>query len=200
MGQIKVTQCPMEGLYVIQPQVFGDERGHFMETYSRRDMEAAGLGMEFIQDNHSMSVKGTLRGLHFQRKHPQGKLVRVVKGKIFDVAVDLRKDSATCGDWYGVELTAENRKQLYIPEGFAHGFLVLSDTAECCYKCTEFYDPADEDGLAWNDPTVGIRWPELTGHYSGSASAKGYALADGTPLKLSEKDQKWKRMENIFPV
>ncbi len=200
MGQIKVTQCPMEGLYVIQPQVFGDERGHFMETYSRRDMEAAGLDMEFIQDNHSMSVKGTLRGLHFQRNHPQGKLVRVVKGKIFDVAVDLRKDSATCGDWYGVELTAENRKQLYIPEGFAHGFLVLSDTAECCYKCTEFYDPADEDGLAWNDPSVGICWPELIGSYSGSASAKGYALADGTPLKLSEKDQKWKRMENIFPV
>ena len=147
-----------------------------------------------------MSVKGVLRGLHFQRQHPQGKLIRVIKGRIFDVAVDLRKDSPTFGNWYGLELSAENKKQLYIPERFAHGFLVLSDTAECCYKCTEFYYPADEDGVAWNDPSIGVCWPELTGAYNGNASAQGYALTDGTPLKLSQKDQKWKRLENITPV
>ncbi|MBR2309276.1 MAG: dTDP-4-dehydrorhamnose 3,5-epimerase [Oscillospiraceae bacterium] len=198
MGQIKVTKCPIEGLYIIEPQVFGDARGYFMETYSQRDMEAAGLDMVFVQDNQSMSVKGVLRGLHFQKEHPQGKLVRVIKGRVFDVAVDLRKGSETYGKWYGVELSEENKKQFYISEGFAHGFLVLSDTAEFCYKCTDFYHPGDEGGLAWNDPAIGIRWPEVTGNYAGSASAEGYALADGTPLNLSEKDQKWLNLENTF--
>jgi dTDP-4-dehydrorhamnose 3,5-epimerase len=154
-------------------------------------MEEAGLNMKFVQDNQSMSVKGVLRGLHFQKQYPQGKLVRVIKGRVFDVAVDLRAGSKTYGQWYGVELTEENKKQFYISEGFAHGFLVLSDTAEFCYKCTDFYHPGDEGGLAWNDPAIGITWPELTGTYPGSASAQGYTLADGTALNLSEKDQKW---------
>ncbi len=191
MGQIKVTKCPIEGLYIIEPTVHGDARGYFMETYSKRDMEAEGLNMTFVQDNQSMSVKGVLRGLHFQKEHPQGKLVRVIKGRVFDVAVDMRKGSATYGKWYGVELTEENRKQFYISEGFAHGFLVLSDTAEFCYKCTDFYHPGDEGGLAWNDPAIAIAWPEVTGTYQGTAGAEGYTLSDGTPLSLSEKDQLW---------
>ena len=198
MGKIKVTKCPIEGLYIIEPTVFGDERGYFMETYSQRDMEEAGLTMNFVQDNQSMSVKGVLRGLHFQKEHPQGKLVRVIKGRVFDVAVDLRTGSETYGKWYGVELTAENKKQFYISEGFAHGFLVLSDTAEFCYKCTDFYRPGDEGGLAWNDPAIGIDWPEVKGAYPGSAVAEGYTLADGTPLNLSEKDQKWPGIADTF--
>ena len=198
MGQIKVTKCPIEGLYVIEPTVHGDSRGYFMETYSQRDMAEAGLNMVFVQDNQSMSVKGVLRGLHFQKQYPQGKLVRVIKGRVFDVAVDLRVGSATYGKWYGVELTEDNKKQFYISEGFAHGFLVLSDTAEFCYKCTDFYHPGDEGGLAWNDPAIGIQWPELTGEYSGSASAEGYTLSDGTPLNLSDKDQKWLGIGDVF--
>ena len=198
MGQIKVTKCPIEGLYIIEPAVHGDSRGYFMETYSQRDMAEHGLKMVFVQDNQSMSVKGVLRGLHFQKQYPQGKLVRVIKGRVFDVAVDLRAGSPTYGQWFGVELTEENRKQFYVSEGFAHGFLVLSDTAEFCYKCTDFYHPGDEGGLAWNDPTIGIRWPELEGVYSGSASAAGYTLADGTPLNLSEKDQKWANLAETF--
>ncbi len=198
MGQIKVTKCPIQGLYVIEPTVHGDERGYFMETYSQRDMAEAGLDMVFVQDNQSMSVKGVLRGLHFQKQYPQGKLVRVIKGRVFDVAVDLRTGSDTYGKWYGVELTEENKKQFYISEGFAHGFLVLSDTAEFCYKCTDFYHPGDEGGLAWNDPTIGIQWPELTGEYQGNAAAQGYALKDGTPLSLSEKDQKWACLADTF--
>ncbi len=198
MGQIQVTPCPIQGLYVIEPTVHGDSRGYFMETYSQRDMEQAGLTMQFVQDNQSMSVKGVLRGLHFQKEHPQGKLVRVIRGRVFDVAVDLRSGSATYGQWYGVELTAENKKQFYISEGFAHGFLVLSDTAEFCYKCTDFYHPGDEGGLAWNDPVIGIQWPEVTGTYPGSASAQSYTLADGTPLNLSEKDQKWDILAKTF--
>ncbi len=198
MGQITVTKCPIEGLYVIEPAVHGDSRGYFMETYSLRDMQEAGLDMIFVQDNQSKSVKGVLRGLHYQKQHPQGKLVRVIKGRVFDVAVDLRANSETYGKWYGVELTEENKKQFYIPEGFAHGFLVLSEEAEFCYKCTDFYHPGDEGGLAWNDPTIGIDWPELQGTYSGSASAEGYALADGTPLNLSDKDQKWQQLADTF--
>lgn len=198
MGQIKVTKCPIEGLYIIEPQVFGDARGYFMETYSQRDMQNAGLDMVFVQDNQSMSVKGVLRGLHFQKEHPQGKLVRVIKGRVFDVAVDLRAGSETYGKWYGVELSEENKKQFYISEGFAHGFLVLSETAEFCYKCTDFYHPGDEGGLAWNDPSIGIEWPEVTGNYQGNASAAGYCLADGTPLNLSEKDQKWVCLADTF--
>ena len=191
MGQIQVTKCPIEGLYIIEPKVFGDHRGYFMETYNQADMEAAGLHMVFVQDNQSMSVKGVLRGLHYQKQHPQGKLVRVIRGSVFDVAVDLRAGSATYGRWYGVELTEENKKQFYIPEGFAHGFLVLSDTAEFCYKCTDFYAPHDEGGLAWNDPAISIQWPGIVGDYAGSASAEGYTLCDGTPLNISGKDQLW---------
>lgn len=193
MGQIKVEKNAggIEGLCVITPAVHGDNRGYFMETYNQNDMREAGLDMVFVQDNQSMSVKGVLRGLHFQKQYPQGKLVRVIKGSVFDVAVDLRSGSDTYGKWYGVELTDENKKQFYIPQGFAHGFLVLSDTAEFCYKCTDFYHPGDEGGLAWNDPKIGVEWPGVTGAYHGSASAEGYALADGTPLNLSEKDQKW---------
>lgn len=198
MGQIKVTNCPIEGLYIVEPTVHGDNRGYFMETYNKRDMEAAGLNMEFVQDNHSMSVKGVLRGLHFQKQYPQGKLVRVIKGRVFDVAVDLRTNSPTYGQWYGVELTEENKKQFYISQGFAHGFLVLSDTAEFCYKVTDFYHPGDEGGLAWNDPTIGIQWPDITGAYPGSASADGYTLVDGTPLNLSEKDQNWSCLADTF--
>ena len=198
MGQIKVTKCPIEGLYIIEPAVHGDARGYFMETYSLRDMQEAGLNMVFVQDNQSMSVKGVLRGLHFQKEYPQGKLVRVIKGRVFDVAVDLRAGSATYGRWYGVELTEENKKQFYISEGFAHGFLVLSDTAEFCYKVTDFYHPGDEGGLAWNDPAIGITWPELVGDYPGSAAAQGYTLSDGTPLNLSDKDQKWACLAETF--
>ena len=198
MGQIKVTKAPIEGLYIVEPTVHGDNRGYFMETYNQRDMEEAGLNMRFVQDNQSMSVKGVLRGLHFQKQYPQGKLVRVIKGKVFDVAVDLRKDSATYGKWFGVELSEENKKQFYISEGFAHGFLVLSETAEFCYKVTDFYHPNDEGGLAWNDPAIGIVWPEVTGNYNGSASAEGYLMSDGTKLNLSDKDQKWSTLKDTF--
>lgn len=191
MGQIKVEKCPIEGLYVIEPTVHGDNRGYFMETYNQNDMHEAGLDMVFVQDNQSMSKKGVLRGLHFQKQYPQGKLVRVIKGTVFDVAVDLRPESKTYGKWYGVELSEENKKQFYISEGFAHGFLVLSDEAEFCYKCTDFYHPGDEGGLAWNDPDIGIEWPKLQGKYSGTSKADGYSLEDGTPLNLSEKDQQW---------
>ncbi|MBR3894347.1 MAG: dTDP-4-dehydrorhamnose 3,5-epimerase [Clostridia bacterium] len=193
MGQIKVEKNAggIEGLCVIEPAVHGDSRGYFMETYSLRDMQENGLDMVFVQDNQSMSVKGVLRGLHFQKQFPQGKLVRVIKGEVFDVAVDMRSESETFGKWFGVRLSEENKKQFYIPQGFAHGFLVLSDVAEFCYKCTDFYHPGDEGGLAWNDPAIGIEWPELVGEYKGSASAEGYTLVDGTPINLSEKDQKW---------
>lgn len=191
MGQITVTKCPIDGLYIIEPRVHGDHRGYFMETYNQRDMQEHGLNMVFVQDNQSMSVKGVLRGLHAQKEHPQGKLVRVIKGRVFDVAVDMRPNSATYGKWFGVELTAENQKQFYISEGFAHGFLVLSDEAEFCYKVTDFYHANDEVGIAWNDPSIAIQWPEVIGTYHGSASSEGYTLADGTPLILSEKDQRF---------
>ena len=182
MGKITVTPCDIEGLYVIEPTVFKDERGYFVETYNQNDMKEAGLDMVFVQDNQSMSTRGVLRGLHFQKQFPQGKLVRVVRGKVFDVAVDLRYDSKTYGKWFGVELSAENMKQFYIPEGFAHGFLVLSDEAEFCYKCTDFYHPGDEGGLAWNDPEIGVEWP----------------LEEGVDLIISEKDQKWKGLKDTF--
>lgn len=196
MGQIKVEKNAggIEGLCVIEPAVHGDARGYFMETYNLNDMKEAGLELVFVQDNQSMSVKGVLRGLHFQKKYPQGKLVRVIKGNVFDVAVDLREGSSTYGKWFGLELTEENKKQFYIPEGFAHGFLVLSDTAEFCYKCTDFYHPGDEGGIAWNDPHIAVRWPQVEGAYHGNASAEGYHLSDGTNLKLSEKDQKWEEL------
>lgn len=195
--QIKVEKNVggIEGLCVITPAVHGDSRGYFMETYSQRDMEEAGLNITFVQDNQSMSTKGVLRGLHFQINYPQTKLVRVIRGAVFDVAVDLRKGSATYGKWYGVELTEENKKQFLIPRGFAHGFLVRSETAEFCYKCDDFYHPNDEGGLAWNDPVVSVDWG-VAGEYHGTASAAGYTLPDGTPLNLSEKDQRWGIIDN----
>ncbi len=175
MGKIKVTKCEIDGLYIIEPTVFGDERGYFVETYNQNDMHNAGLDMVFVQDNQSMSKKGVLRGLHFQKQYPQGKLVRVIRGTVFDVAVDMRKGSKTYGKWFGVELSAENKKQFYISEGFAHGFLVLSDEAEFCYKVTDFYHPDDEGGIIWNDKEIGIDWPIL----------------DDMKLIISDKDKKW---------
>ena len=198
MGKITVETCPIEGLKVITPTVFGDERGYFMETYNYNDYREAGIDMPFVQDNQSMSTKGVLRGLHFQKHYPQTKLVRAIQGSVFDVAVDLRADSETYGKWYGVLLTAENKKQFLIPKGFAHGFLVLTDTAEFCYKCDDFYHPNDEGGLAWNDPQIGIQWPEVQGEYKGSASAEGYTLEDGAALNLSDKDQKWLGLKETF--
>lgn len=200
MGQIKVKKnvAGIEGLCVIEPAVHGDSRGYFMETYNQRDMEENGININFVQDNQSMSTKGVLRGLHFQKQFPQTKLMRVIKGRVFDVAVDLRSDSATFGKWYGIELTEENKKQFLIPRGFAHGFLVLSDTAEFCYKCDDFYHANDEEGLAWNDPEIGVQWPQVVGEYQRTASAEGYALKDGTKLNLSEKDQKWLCLKDTF--
>ncbi len=182
MGKIKVTRCDIEGLCVIEPTVFKDARGYFVETYNYNDFAAEGLDMKFVQDNQSMSVKGVLRGLHFQKQFPQGKLVRAVRGTVFDVAVDLRAGSKTFGKWFGVELSAENKKQFYIPEGFAHGFLVLSDEAEFCYKVTDFYHPGDEGGLAWNDPEIGVEWP----------------ITEDMELLLSDKDQKWAGLKDTF--
>ena len=200
MGQITVEKNVggIEGLCVITPAVHGDNRGYFMETYSQRDMEEAGINIVFVQDNQSCSTKGVLRGLHFQKQFPQTKLVRAIKGRVFDVAVDLRTDSKTYGKWYGVELTEENKKQFLIPKGFAHGFLVLSDIAEFCYKCDDFWHPNDEGGMAWNDPEIGIEWSELVGKYNGTASAEGYTLEDGTKLNLSDKDQKWLGFKDTF--
>lgn len=200
MGQIKVEKNVggIEGLCVITPAVHGDDRGYFMETYSERDMSEAGIDIKFVQDNQSMSKKGVLRGLHFQKNYPQTKLVRTIKGSVFDVAVDLRSGSETFGKWYGIELTEENRKQFLIPKGFAHGFLVLSDKAEFCYKCDDFYHANDEGGLAWNDPKIGVEWPKLTGEYKGNADCEGYSLTDGTPITLSDKDKKWKTFDDAF--
>ena len=199
MGKIKVTECGgIKGLKVVEPTVFGDARGYFMETYNYNDFKEAGIDVEFVQDNQSSSHKGVLRGLHFQINYPQDKLVRVVNGEVFDVAVDLREGSETYGKWFGEILSAENNKQFYIPEGFAHGFLVLSDTAEFCYKCTDFYHPGDEGGLAWNDPEIGVEWPQLVGEYKGNASAEGYHLEDGTALNLSDKDQLWVGLKDTF--
>ena len=199
MGKIKVTNCDdIEGLKVIEPTVFGDSRGYFMETYNYNDFAAAGIDCTFVQDNQSSSKKGVLRGLHFQINYPQDKLVRVVSGEVFDVAVDLRAKSETYGKWYGVTLSAENKKQFLIPKGFAHGFLVLSDEAEFCYKCDDFYHPNDEGGLAWNDPEIGVEWPDVKGEYKGSASAEGYTLGEDAVLNLSEKDQKWLGMKETF--
>ncbi len=199
MGQITVEKNVggIEGLCVITPAVHGDARGYFMETYSQRDMEENGLNYTFVQDNQSSSTKGVLRGLHFQINFPQTKLVRVIKGSVFDVAVDLREGSPTYGKHFGVELTEENKKQFLIPQGFAHGFLVLSDMAEFCYKVDDFYHPNDEGGLAWNDPDIGIKWPDVVGEYSGSASPEGYKMSDGTLLNMSAKDIIQPRLSEI---
>lgn len=198
MGQIAVEKNVngIEGLCVITPTVHGDSRGYFMETYSQRDMAEVGLKISFVQDNQSMSTKGVLRGLHFQKLYPQTKLVRVINGTVFDVAVDIRRGSKTYGKWHGEILSKENNKQFLIPRGFAHGFLVLSEYAEFCYKCDDFYHPNDEGGIAWNDPQLGIVWPKLEGRYNGTASSDGY-MVNGTPLILSDKDQKWAGIKDI---
>ena len=198
MGKFTFTQTEIPGVVVIEPQVFGDDRGYFMETYQKDQFAEAGIDKEFVQDNQSRSTRGVLRGLHFQKEHTQGKLVRVTKGEVFDVAVDCRPHSATFGKWVGVTLSEENKKMFYIPEGFAHGFLVLSDEAEFCYKVNDFWHPNDEGGMAWNDPEIGIEWPELKGEYKGNASAEGYTLEDGTALNLSDKDQKWLGLKDTF--
>ncbi|SCG86079.1 dTDP-4-dehydrorhamnose 3,5-epimerase [Methanobacterium congolense] len=179
MGKFKFMETSIEGVYIVEPTVFGDERGYFMETYHEMEFKEAGIDATFVQDNQSKSKRGVLRGLHFQRTKPQGKLVRVIRGEVFDVAVDLRRDSATYGKWEGVTLSEDNKKQFYIPEGFAHGFLVLSDEAEFTYKCTDFYDADDEGGILWNDPEIGVEWP----------------LEGVDELILSEKDEKWKPLE-----
>lgn len=198
MGQITVKSCGIEGLYEIQPTRHDDARGYFIETYNKRDMAEAGLTMEFVQDNQSASVKGVLRGLHYQKEHPQGKLVRVISGEVFDVAVDLRAGSPTLGKWHGVVLNAEKQNQFYIPEGFAHGYMVLSDYAEFCYKVTDFYHPGDEGALAFNDPEIAVAWPGLIGEYPGSADPSSYHLEDGTPLILSPKDSAAPRFGEAF--
>ena len=159
MGNFNFIKTKIDGVYIIEPKVFGDSRGYFMETYNKEHFEEAGLDMTFVQDNESKSNKGVLRGLHFQRKHSQGKLVRVTQGEVFDVAVDLRIGSPTYGQWYGVILNEENKKQFYIPKGFAHGFLVLSEEAVFNYKCTDFYSPEHDGGVMWNDPEINIKWP-----------------------------------------
>jgi len=156
---MKVIKTKLEGAIIIEPKVFGDHRGFFMETYQKERYQEAGIPLEFVQDNHSRSTRGVLRGLHFQKTKPQGKLVRVVSGEVFDVAVDIRKDSPTYGQWEGVLLSEDNKRQFYVPPGFAHGFVVLSETADFEYKCTDYYDPADEGSLLWNDPDLAIEWP-----------------------------------------
>lgn len=176
MEKFKFNETSIEGVYIIEPTVFGDERGYFMETYQKEVFSNGGISAEFVQDNQSKSKKGVLRGLHFQYTEPQGKLVRVIKGEVFDVAVDLRSDSDTYGKWVGVVLSSENKKQFYIPEGFAHGFLVLSDEAEFTYKCTDYYNADDEGGIKWDDAEIGIDWP----------------LDDVDELILSDKDKLWK--------
>jgi dTDP-4-dehydrorhamnose 3,5-epimerase len=181
MSKFKFIKTSIEGVYIIEPTIFGDERGYFMETYHAGEFKEAGLDFDFVQDNQSKSKKGVLRGLHFQYTQPQGKLVRVINGEVFDVAVDLRKDSPTYGKWEGVILSDENKKQFYVPEGFAHGFLVLSDDAEFTYKCTNFYNGDDEGGIIWNDPDIHIEWP----------------VEDIGEISLSEKDKQWKTLKEI---
>ena len=172
------TACPIEGLYEIQPKVFGDSRGYFFEAWSERDYEAGGINARFVQDNQSKSSKGVLRGLHFQKTHAQGKLVRVIQGEVFDVAVDIRPGSPTLGKWHAVILNSEKQNQFYIPKGFAHGFLVLSETAVFAYKCTDFYYPEDEGGIVWNDPAIGIKWPDLGMNYLLSERDKNLPMFD----------------------
>ena len=161
MGKFNFIKTEIEGVYIIEPTAFGDNRGYFMETYNEQDFKTAGLNYTFVQDNQSSSRKGVLRGLHFQKTYPQAKLVRVLKGDVFDVAVDLRKGSKTYGKWVGVLLSEENKRQFMVPRGFAHGFVVMSETAEFAYKCDDFYHPEDEGGIMWNDPEIGVEWPDV---------------------------------------
>ena len=181
MGKITVETCEIEGLKIITPQVHGDTRGYFMETYNYNDFKEAGIDVKFVQDNQSASKKGVLRGLHFQINHPQDRLVRVIKGEVYDVAVDMRPGSATYGQWKGVLLSEENKKQFFVPKNFAHGFLVLSDYAEFCYKCSDFYHPGDEGGIMYNDPSIGVEWP----------------IPEGMELTLSERDTKWGSFDQL---
>ena len=181
MGKFNFIKTDIEGVFIIEPTAFGDERGYFMETYQYNDFAAAGIDVKFVQDNQSMSKKGVLRGLHFQKQFPQSKLVRVIRGEVYDVAVDLREGSPTYGKYVGVLLSAENKRQFFIPKNFAHGFLVLSDEAEFVYKVDDFYHPNDEGGLMWNDPTVGVNWP----------------IEDGMEIILSEKDKINPTLDNI---
>ncbi len=175
MGKITVETCEIEGLKIITPEVRGDARGYFMETYQYEDFKAAGIPEVFVQDNQSASRRGVLRGLHFQKEFPQDKLVRVIKGEVYDVVVDLREGSPTFGKWFGVFLSEENKKQFFVPKNFAHGFLVLSDYAEFCYKCSDYYHPGDEGGIRYDDPEIGIDWP----------------IAGDMELIMSERDTKW---------
>ncbi|MBP2242354.1 dTDP-4-dehydrorhamnose 3,5-epimerase [Cytobacillus eiseniae] len=181
MGQFQVIKTHIDGLLIIEPKVFGDDRGYFMETYNFNDFKSIGINEQFVQDNQSKSKRGVLRGLHFQTKFPQGKLVRVISGKVYDVAVDLRKDSSTYKSWYGLTLSSENKRMFYVPEGFAHGFVVLSDEAEFVYKCTNFYYPEYESGIIWNDPQIGIDWP----------------IQELEEIILSEKDKKLKSLSEL---
>jgi len=176
MGKFKKIPTPIPDLFIVEPTVFGDSRGFFMETYSKKEFHEIGVDIDFVQDNHSRSKKGTLRGLHFQKEFPQAKLVRVIKGEVYDVAVDIRKNSATFGRWFGVVLSEENKKQFFIPEGFAHGFLALSEIVEFTYKCSNYYHPEDESGIVWNDRSIAIDWP-----------LKEYGINE---LILSDKDRK----------
>lgn len=175
---MKITATPLPGVLLIEPRVFGDERGFFLESYRADRLSEAGITLPFVQDNHSRSRKGVLRGLHFQIKHPQGKLVRVTQGEVLDVAVDIRPGSPSFGKWYGARLSAENHLELWVPPGFAHGFAVLTETADFLYKCTDYYRPDDEGGILWNDPDIGINWP----------------LADP---QLSAKDRAYPRLKDI---
>lgn len=186
-GNFIFTKTSIDGVVIVDLRKFEDERGYFMETYKRSDFVKGGIDVDFVQDNQSASRKGVLRGLHFQKQFPQSKLVRVVSGKVFDVAVDLRKNSPTFGCWEGVVLSAENCRQFFIPKGFAHGFLVLSDYAEFCYKCDDVYHPDDEGGILWSDEEIGIDWPALDGE----------AKFNKTKLILSDKDQKWQSIKNL---
>ena len=181
MVNFNLNKSKIDGIYIIEPKVFGDNRGYFMETYNKEQFAEVGLNMTFVQDNESKSSKGVLRGLHFQKKHSQGKLVRVTKGEVFDVAVDLRTGSKTYGQWEGVILNKENKKQFYIPKGFAHGFLVISDEAVFNYKCTDFYAPEYDGGVMWNDPDINIKWP----------------LEGIENILLSEKDKKHLNLKEL---
>lgn len=173
MGNFNFIKTEIDGMFIIEPTVFGDDRGYFLETYHYDEFKKAGIDVTFVQDNQSKSKRGVLRGLHFQTKRPQGKLVRVIRGKVFDVGVDLRKNSSSFGKWVGAILSDENKRQLYIPAEFAHGFLVLSDEAEFVYKCTDFYDPQNEGGIIYNDPDININWP----------------ISDDMEIFLSQKDR-----------
>lgn len=182
MGNFKFSKTDISGIYIIEPSVYYDSRGSFMEAYNYKDFEKNGITQKFLQDNISISIKGVLRGLHFQKKNPQGKLIRVIHGEIYDAAVDIRKGSKTFGKWVGFSLNEFKNKELFIPEGFAHGFLVISDIAEVLYKCTDCYDPSDESGIIWNDPDIGIDWP----------------MSKIDKLTISEKDKRWLKLKDII--